>query len=656
MSKANKIKIIVFSLLLFSGILFNAQSARAFFDVPFAIMGTQLDALDFIDNSLLRYMTLLAFLLVQGVVLLLFSANLLEWAAAYPIGLGPDNLLVNRGWEITSNLTNMFFILIFLAIAISYILKLETFGMKKALPRLIIVALLTNFSLLFTRMIVDIGWVTQNSFFNIFFGGNQGFATTALQPLTKNISTIIGFLTADLAWFVGFALVPGLNVAKTAFLALWFFTMGGWGLVSEAVIFTVFSLSAGFIFLAYALFFLFRIAVIWILAILAPLAFAAYILPSTEKFFKQWLHTLIQWLLFGIVTFFLMGLGLSLFGVISGKSVAIDFTGTQPWSVPGELSKFLFLLVYLVTTFAVARKTAPIGTDMLWNLSSMATKKFGQWSGRKVMAPGMSWLRDRVGTTAREHIPESVKKWGERQAMAPGAWGFARRSLGVALGPAIINAGKQKIVEIEKSIKETEGVPELLKRYRSALDESTRIAVLNTLIKRQKVNDVIDPVKLMEKYGFSKTDAAKASLSLKDVGKDYERAKRSGSEDTIKAGFMNLPEVKAFERLKKPGIKDADIYKDIILKMKKVDDWKNITKTVLDDKDCMEAIFKNATGNQLSQILEVHQKDGADAVRNNIKKLAASAKMSELDWIKKNTRLEQYFKTPGAQNYGFTFK
>ena len=247
MSKANKIKLIVFSLLLFSGILLNAQTAHAFFDVPFAIMGTQLDALDFIDSTLLRYMTFLAFLLVQGIVLILISANFLEWAITYPIGLGPDNLLVNKGWEITSHLTNMFFILIFVAIAIAYILKLETFGMKKALPKLIIMALLTNFSLLFTKMIVDIGWVTQNAFFNIFFGGNQAFATTALKPLTDNLSKILGFLTTDLAWFVGFALIPGLNVAKEAFLALWFFTMGGWGMISEAVVFTAFALSAGFI-------------------------------------------------------------------------------------------------------------------------------------------------------------------------------------------------------------------------------------------------------------------------------------------------------------------------------------------------------------------------------------------------------------------------
>ena len=408
--KITKTKIIIFSLLLFSGIFLNIHSAQAFLDVPFDIMQTQLDALDFVDNSLLRYMVLLALLLVQGIVLLTVSANLLDWSSSLSISLS-NNDLVNAGWNFTSGLVNISFILIFVIIALCYILRVETFGMKKALPRLIIVAFLINFSLLFVKMIVDLGWVVQSAFINVFFA--KGFAATALQPLWDNIGAVYKLIAADLAWFVGFALIPGLNVAKTAILALWFFTAGGWDLISQAILLTVFSFAAGFVFLFYSLLFLFRIVIIWLLAILAPLAFACFIFPSTEKFFKQWLHTLVQWLLFGVVTFLFLGLGLSLFGIISGKAIMVSSAtaGLHSWTVPNDLAKFIFLLVYLVATFMVAKKTAPIGADMMWNLSSMAVNKAGKWSSGAMKKYGPAF---KVTPAYVPRAEMAMRRWGEK--------------------------------------------------------------------------------------------------------------------------------------------------------------------------------------------------------------------------------------------------
>ena len=634
MSKANKIKLIVFSLLLFSGILLNAQTAHAFFDVPFAIMGTQLDALDFIDSTLLRYMTFLAFLLVQGIVLILISANFLEWAITYPIGLGPDNLLVNKGWEITSHLTNMFFILIFVAIAIAYILKLETFGMKKALPKLIIMALLTNFSLLFTKMIVDIGWGTQNAFFNIFFGGNQAFATTALKPLTDNLSKILGFLTTDLAWFVGFALIPGLNVAKEAFLALWFFTMGGWGMISEAVVFTAFALSAGFIFLAYALFFLFRVAVVWILAILAPLAFAAYILPATEKFFKQWLHALIQWVFFGVAAFFLLGLGISLFGFISTRPVSISFIGTQPWTLPGELAKFLFLLVYLVVAFAVARKTAPIGADALWNFGGMATSKVGNWSrskGLELSGKTLEWGRGK--------LPEGVRKWGEKEAMVPTRGGIfgapfyaTRRRIGMTLGPGFIEKQRSLIDEAEKKIT-GQSVAKQLSAFRSARTDHERIGILNAIIKDKNIDDALDRRKFTNAIGEAEVQGL------------FSPAMRYNKEGSLRVAFpemarLNLP-AGVPATAPPTGMSQAQHASQHIFDRIKTTDYENTSRRILTDNEFLEALILRGTGGHISKFIDKFGIDGADAIKRRIQSLAGTA----------NPRMWVASRNPALNNY-----
>lgn len=664
MSKATKTKLFVFSLLLFSGILFNVQTAHAFFDVPFAIMGTQLDALDFIDSTLLRYMTFLAFLLVQSIVFILIAANFLGWAIAYPIGLGPENLLVNKGWEITNHLTNMFFILIFVAIAIAYILKLETFGMKKALPRLIIIALLTNFSLLFTRMIVDIGWVTQNAFFNIFFGGNQDFATTALKPLTDNLSEILRFLTADLAWFVGFALIPGLNVAKEAFLALWFFTMGGWGIISEAVVLTVFALSAGLIFLAYALFFLFRVAIIWILAILAPLAFAAYILTSTEKFFKQWLRTLIQWTFFGIAAFFLLGLGISLFGFIPKWPVPISFTGTQPWTLPGELAKFLFLLVYLIVAFGVARKTAPMGADALWNFSGMATKKFGQWSGSK-MGAGLSRVQDRIGEKTQGWTGKTGEKfatvgtpkpgWGVGQR-GPGAW-FKRRGADVlsgAIAPVyggIRAAGRSLGPEIKEARAKTMAAAEA-----EAEKFSSAGLLLSKLRDELAPGGSIDRAIGIASGGIKKGSVFKQTLQDKLTEAEKERL----GVETNKRGVINIAERFGRSFIGQAenmgfGLKGGEITKKLIREATK-DELKDFSKNFwLDSKgeindSVMSAIQGTGGwgGPQLGKAADEFGRKFVDDFMSALKNVPVKR------FIKENPKAALYLAGNTAQDLGYT--
>jgi hypothetical protein len=62
---------------------------------------------------------------------------------------------------------------------------------------------------------------------------------------------------------------------------------------------------------SYAMFFLTRVFMIQILAVLAPLAILASVLPRTSRHFKTWMDWLIGWSLGGILMLFLLTLGLS---------------------------------------------------------------------------------------------------------------------------------------------------------------------------------------------------------------------------------------------------------------------------------------------------------------------------------------------------------
>jgi len=82
---------------------------------------------------------------------------------------------VVTGWVIVRDLCNMFFVLILLVIAFSTILRRENYSLKKALPKLIIAAVLINFSRTIFGLITDFSQVIMMTFVSSFavFGGNN---------------------------------------------------------------------------------------------------------------------------------------------------------------------------------------------------------------------------------------------------------------------------------------------------------------------------------------------------------------------------------------------------------------------------------------------------------------------------------------------------
>ena len=76
-----------------------------------------------------------------------------------------------NGWAVTRDLANMLFIFILLFIAIATILQISSYGAKSLLARLVIIALLLNFSLFITRVVVDVSNVTARLFYNGISGG-----------------------------------------------------------------------------------------------------------------------------------------------------------------------------------------------------------------------------------------------------------------------------------------------------------------------------------------------------------------------------------------------------------------------------------------------------------------------------------------------------
>jgi hypothetical protein len=186
-----------------------------------------------------------------------------------------------RAWTYMRTFANVAFVIAFIVIIYSQLtsLGINNYSIKKLLPRLIIAALLVNVSYYICALAVDVSNVLAFSIQDIFISmrnsivGAEGntWDVTSWQSIS---GLVLSGGTAAAAGGVGIA-----GVVTTVSL----YGIGG------SIFLLLPTLLAGLLAVLVALAIMAtRQALITILIIIAPLAFVAYLLPNTEKWFEKW--------------------------------------------------------------------------------------------------------------------------------------------------------------------------------------------------------------------------------------------------------------------------------------------------------------------------------------------------------------------------------
>jgi len=272
--------------------------------------------------------------------------------------------MVNLGWSIVRDLCNMFFIVIMIIIAFSTVLRIESYGIKKLLWKLIIVALLINFSLLICGALIDASQILMSSFI---VSGEKMSLTLAKGAFMHQI-----------------------------FDKEWGITSYGWDILVKMLFGVAILFFACSIFAAISMLLVIRIVAIWLLCIFAPLAWAAHILPGTSSFAKKWWTTFLKYLAYGPTVAF--GLFLTTLLINSGgieKQVQISeaslsgLTGISGWlgGLALPLLNNIFIIVMLYIVLIVARYLGISGASAV---TGWATN-VGKWGGRAVAGGANRW-------------------------------------------------------------------------------------------------------------------------------------------------------------------------------------------------------------------------------------------------------------------------
>ena len=261
---------------------------------------------------------------------------------------------VTLGWPLVRDVVNMFFIVVILVSAFSTIIRYKEFHYTTVLPKLLLMAVLINFSKTLIGLLIDFSQVIMLTFVSAFAqaaGGNfmSALRLNEMTKLGENYKTgdpkntelkelIVASMLAIVLMFVALILV----IMMTVFLVL-------------------------------------RIVILWILLILSPIAFFALALPGKMKtalsaFTSEWWKNLSTMLVAGPVMAFFLWLALAIaqgpadsFMEAVGNTpeaqkavddAASDGKTVNPIGKPSSLGAFMVAVVMMYLGVDFAKKTA----------------------------------------------------------------------------------------------------------------------------------------------------------------------------------------------------------------------------------------------------------------------------------------------------------
>lgn len=311
-----------------------------------------------------------------------------------------NDAMVQTGWGFVVGIANMLIVVILIIIAFGFIFKLENLQMKKTLPKLLMVALLMNFSLLFVQALIDF----SNIFYNTFFLGNENLPEVIMSKMLDGIGQSIGALVTlasglAISFVIPFA-APFVQLAMVTTLGVVFFPQ-----MSIMIFQIIISYVVSGIFLTYAVLFAARSFIVKILAVISPLAFLSLVLPQTKKYWDQWTHALIEWVMLGIPVIFLLVLGLKSADVFLPSEFGTQYSQDQFFGFEMEpyMAYYLFLAMYLAIVVFITKKSMPQGAQAIIDQASGFAK--------------MAWGRGIVPVAGKtkDYLNKFAVKQGQRE-------------------------------------------------------------------------------------------------------------------------------------------------------------------------------------------------------------------------------------------------
>lgn len=411
---------------------------------------------------------------IMGVMIWLlgFFGMLLNFILNYTIVEMNDRLIelngINAAWVVVRDLVNISFIFLLLYEAVLLIVgQRNTQNVAKTIGMLVLSALLINFSLFFTKVLIDSSNVVTIGMYNSILktacvDGRESCGLS--DPFSKYLGINTIFSSDN---------PPSMN-AEMGIPALIVFFVGSFILL----------LATAFVFFVVSVIFFVRYIVLIILLMLSPIAYLGMAFPSIKKHSGEWWDSLKGQLLFGPIYMIFTWLILRLIatpGFIKGAvnlNQAFDMSQPQPSpDAIGMIIKFVIIIALMIYSLIISKKVASEGSNMIGKLTGNATA----FAGGAVMGGAARIGRNTAGRWGAGALDndELKKKAAEGNVRAriqlAAADRFSKSSFDVRGAPGFAGLAKTSGVDLGKYDAKKDNFAAIKKAQADKMEEKAKL-------------------------------------------------------------------------------------------------------------------------------------------------------------------------------------
>jgi len=294
--------------------------------------------------------------------------------------------VIDTVWKAMRDLANMFFIVVLLIIAFGTMLRIEKYNYKQLLPKLMIMAVLVNFSRTIAGFFIDVSQVVMLTFFDAI----KSVETGNFQQLFA-----IGF--------------DQLNLSGDAFMSFAGLSSEGPMLIVAAQLMAFMYLVTGTTMMLSILGLLaFRIVALWVLIMFSPLAFFLSTFPQGEEYSGMWWKQFSANVIIGPVLAFFLWLALLV-------NQDVEYSATAP--AKGGIGQWLWGKTFGITEYK----------DIIQGLNDPKVGEIfvGSFDLLKFVNVLLSFTILSVGMMIAQQIGSAGAKMVEGAASTVNGWGMA---------------------------------------------------------------------------------------------------------------------------------------------------------------------------------------------------------------------------------------
>lgn len=317
-------------------------------------------------------------------------------------------------WKTFRDLANMFFIFILLYAAIGTILGLGGVDIKKTITRVVIVALLINFSFFFTKVAVDASNILTIAIYNDIKESKCSFNVVGLGE--KTVKGISGLVMCKIGLS---SILSGKILNDIAGGAA-----GGTNIMTQTIIGSIVILILAIVFFSATLIFLVRMISLIFLFIFSPLAFAATAMPG-DKYSSEWFHRLASNCLVAPAFMLCLWAAFTILNelkfVPSGITFIEAISGNAGKAAEGSIElmmNYAITIGMIIASLIVAKSFGTKGADAAMKVAGWAGKHIGR-AVAYYPQQGLHRLDEKIGEQRWAHTAlGSVVRAGTTEALA----------------------------------------------------------------------------------------------------------------------------------------------------------------------------------------------------------------------------------------------